>query len=200
MTKPGFQDVLPLSPLQEGLLFHSVYSERSLDIYTARICLDLEGDLDVAAMRASVASLLERHPNLRAAFRYERLSRPVQLIPRDVALPWQEFDLRDLPEEQRAERLEEHTAAESERTFDLTRPPLLHFTLIHHGEGRHRLILAHHHILLDGWSVGRLMTDLFTLYAAGGDASGLPPVTPYRDNHAWLARQDPPAAEEAWRT
>lgn len=81
MTKPGFQDVLPLSPLQEGLLFHSVYSERSLDIYTARICLDLEGDLDVAAMRASVASLLERHPNLRAAFRYERLSRPVQLIP-----------------------------------------------------------------------------------------------------------------------
>ncbi|MBQ1117161.1 non-ribosomal peptide synthetase [Streptomyces sp. C3-3] len=200
MTKPGFQDVLPLSPLQEGLLFHSVYSERSLDIYTARICLDLEGDLDVAAMRASVASLLERHPNLRAAFRYERLSRPVQLIPREVTLPWQEFDLRDLPEEQQAARLEEHTAAESERTFDLTRPPLLHFTLIHHGEGRHRLILAHHHILLDGWSVGRLMTDLFTLYAAGGDASGLPAVTPYRDYLAWLARQDRPAAEEAWRT
>ncbi|HET9379809.1 MAG TPA: amino acid adenylation domain-containing protein, partial [Streptomyces sp.] len=200
MTKPGFQDVLPLSPLQEGLLFHTVYHERSLDIYTARISVDLEGELDAAAMRASVAGLLHRHPNLRAAFRYERLSRPVQVIPRDVPLPWQEFDLRDLPEEEQAERLTEHTAAESERTFDLTAPPLLHFTLVHHGKNSHRLILAHHHILLDGWSVGRLMTDLFTLYAAGGDASALPPVTPYRDYLAWLAKQDRPASEEAWRT
>ncbi|MFI9599853.1 amino acid adenylation domain-containing protein [Streptomyces sp. NPDC052043] len=200
MTKPGFQDVLPLSPLQEGLLFHTVYHERSLDIYTARLCLDLEGALDAGAMRESVAALLRRHPNLRAAFRYERLSRPVQLIPREVPLPWDEFDLRDLPEEQQAARLRELTTAASERTFDLARPPLLHFTLIHHGEHAHRLVMAHHHILLDGWSVGRLMTDLFTLYAAGGEESALPPVTPYRDYLAWLAGQDRPAAEEAWRT
>ncbi|MFI1288116.1 amino acid adenylation domain-containing protein [Streptomyces sp. NPDC020792] len=200
MTKPGFQDVLPLSPLQEGLLFHTVYHERSLDIYTARLCLDLEGELDAGGMRESVAGLLRRHPNLRAAFRYERLSRPVQLIPREVPLPWQEFDLRDLPEEQQAARLRELTAAASERAFDLARPPLLHFTLIHHGERAHRLVMAHHHILLDGWSVGRLMTDLFTLYGAGGDESALPPVTPYRDYLAWLAGQDRHAAEEAWRT
>jgi amino acid adenylation domain-containing protein/non-ribosomal peptide synthase protein (TIGR01720 family) len=199
MTKPGFQDVLPLSPLQEGLLFHTVYHERSLDIYTARLCLDLEGEMDAAAMRESVAALLRRHPNLRAAFRYERLSRPVQLIPRDVPLPWEEFDLRDLPAERQEAELAQRTAAAAERTFDLTRPPLLHFTLIHHGERAHRLVMAHHHILLDGWSVGRLMTDLFTLYAAGGDESALPPVTPYRDYLAWLARQDRAAAEEAWR-
>jgi amino acid adenylation domain-containing protein/non-ribosomal peptide synthase protein (TIGR01720 family) len=200
MTKPGFQDVLPLSPLQEGLLFHTVYHERSLDIYTARLFLDLEGELDAAAMRASVAGLLSRHPNLRAAFRYERLSKPVQLIPHEVPLPWEEVDLRDLPPEQQEKALREMTEAAADRTFDLTRPPLLHFTLIHHGEHRHRLVMAHHHILLDGWSVGRLMTDLFTLYAAGGDASALPPVTPYRDYLAWLARQDRPAAEEAWRS
>ncbi|MEW2493515.1 amino acid adenylation domain-containing protein [Streptomyces nodosus] len=200
MTKPGFQDVLPLSPLQEGLLFHTVYHERSLDIYTARLCLDLEGELDAGALRESVAGLLRRHPNLRAAFRYERLSRPVQLIPREVALPWQEFDLRDLPEEEQTVRLRELTEAASDRTFDLARPPLLHFTLIHHGERAHRLVMAHHHILLDGWSVGRLMTDLFTLYGAGGDESALPPVTPYRDYLAWLAGQDRTAAEEAWRT
>ncbi|MFJ4734814.1 amino acid adenylation domain-containing protein [Streptomyces sp. NPDC088770] len=200
MTKPGFQDVLPLSPLQEGLLFHTVYHERSLDIYTARLCLDLEGELDSGALRESVAGLLRRHPNLRAAFRYERLSRPVQLIPREVALPLEEFDLRGLPGEEQAERLRELTAAASERTFDLARPPLLHFTLIHHGEHAHRLVMAHHHILMDGWSVGRLMTDLFTLYAAGGEESALPPVTPYRDYLAWLAGQDRPAAEEAWRT
>ncbi|MFB6977276.1 amino acid adenylation domain-containing protein [Streptomyces scopuliridis] len=200
MTKPGFQDVLPLSPLQEGLLFHTVYHERSLDIYTARLRIDLDGELDTAALRESVASLLRRHPNLRAAFRHERLSRPVQLIPRDVPLPWEEFDLRGLPEERQAAELRERTEAASDRAFDLTRPPLLHFTLIHHGERGHRLIMAHHHILLDGWSVGRLMTDLFTLYAAAGDESALPPVTPYRDYLAWLAGQDRPAAEEAWRT
>ncbi|MFJ3826069.1 amino acid adenylation domain-containing protein [Streptomyces nodosus] len=199
MTKPGFQDVLPLSPLQEGLLFHTVYHERSLDIYTARLCLDLEGELDAGVLRESVAGLLRRHPNLRAAFRYERLSRPVQLIPREVPLPWQEFDLRDLPEEEQTVRLRELTEAASDRTFDLARPPLLHFTLIHHGERAHRLVMAHHHILLDGWSVGRLMTDLFTLYGAGGDESALPPVTPYRDYLAWLAGQDRTAAEEAWR-
>ncbi|MFR9755700.1 amino acid adenylation domain-containing protein [Streptomyces sp. TR06-5] len=200
MTKPGFQDVLPLSPLQEGLLFHTVYHERSLDIYTAKLCLDLEGELDAGAMRESVSCLLRRHSNLRAAFRYERLSKPVQLIPREVPLPWQEIDLRDVPEELRAAGLAEHTDAAADRTFDLTRPPLLHFTLIRHGDRRYRLVMAHHHILLDGWSVGRLMTDLFTLYAAGGDGSALPPVTPYRDYLAWLAAQDRDAAEDAWRT
>src|SRR5205807_4860977 len=151
MTRPGFQDVLPLSPLQEGLLFHAVYHERALDIYTAQLCVDLAGELDVAAMRAAVGGLLRRHPNLRAGFRYERLSKPVQLIPHEVPLPWQEIDLRGLPAEAQAAELAEHAEADAKATFDLASPPLLRFTLIHHGEHDHRLIMSHHHILLDGW-------------------------------------------------
>ncbi|MFD0444987.1 hypothetical protein ACFQ10_25145 [Streptomyces indonesiensis] len=74
MTRAAIDDVLPLWPLQEGLLFQTLYGEEKLDVYVAQILIDLDGPMDAGAMRDSVATLLRRHPNLRASFRYEKLS------------------------------------------------------------------------------------------------------------------------------
>ncbi|MGH4036179.1 amino acid adenylation domain-containing protein, partial [Actinomycetota bacterium Odt1-20B] len=200
MTKPGLADVLPLSPLQEGLLFHALYDEHAADIYTVQLIFDLDGPLDPAALRAAANGLLRRHPNLRAAFRYEGLSRTVQIVPHEVELPWRETDLGHLaadPERQRAE-LDELLAADRAERFDLTRPPLLRGGLYRLGEGRHRLVLTKHHILMDGWSMPVLVRELFQLYATRGDDGALPRVTPYRQYLAWLDGQDKAAAETAW--
>ncbi|MFJ9890725.1 amino acid adenylation domain-containing protein [Streptomyces sp. NPDC091287] len=199
MTRAAIEDVLPLSPLQEGMLFHALYEEQDLDVYVAQIVIDLEGELDAGAMRDSVAALLRRHASLRASFRYEKLSKPVQVIPREVATPWREFDLRDLHETARAAELERLAAEDAAHEFDLSAGPLLRFTLVKCGERSNRLMFNSHHILLDGWSTAQLLHELFTIYQARGDTSGLPAVTPYRDYLGWLAAQSRPAATEAWR-
>ncbi|WP_261989272.1 non-ribosomal peptide synthetase [Streptomyces sp. uw30] len=193
-------DVLPLTPLQQGLLFHADYDQDATDVYTLQIVAELEGDIDPAVLRAAGQALLDRHPNLRAAFRARATGDPVQLVPDHAELPWQETDLRDLPEPQRTAELDRITEAERTRRFDLTAPPLLRFALVTHGEGRHRFIWTSHHILVDGWSMPLLVRELFALCRTDADATLLPDPAPYRAYLAWLADQDREAARAAWRT
>ena len=90
---PNFEDVLPLSPLQEGLSFHALYDTQGPDLYTVQVVLGLEGPLDSHALRVAAEALLERHANLRASFVHEGLSQPVQVILSEAALPWRIVDL-----------------------------------------------------------------------------------------------------------
>ncbi|MGW1751351.1 amino acid adenylation domain-containing protein [Streptomyces sp. NPDC002092] len=199
MTQPGPVDVLPLTPLQEGLLFHALYEhERDApDVYVVQLVFELEGPVDAGRLRAAAQALLDRHPNLRAAFRRRRGGQPVQVVPHRATLPWAEADLtgRTLDTEKAwTELLDEDRAL----GFDPATPPLLRCTLVRTGERRHRLLVTHHHILLDGWSVSVLLRELLALYA-DGDPAVLTPVPPYRTFLEWLSRRDRSAAEAAWR-
>src|SRR5208283_852817 len=84
----GIEDILPLSPLQEGLLFHALYAAQGPDVYTTQEQLNLQGRLDEATLKSAVQALLQRHASLRAGFQHENLSRPVQIIVSSPALPW----------------------------------------------------------------------------------------------------------------
>ncbi|WP_345639072.1 condensation domain-containing protein, partial [Streptomyces thinghirensis] len=199
MTSSGLEDILPLSPMQEGLLFHSRYEQDGADVYAVQHVFAIEGALDAARLRAAVLALVQRHPNLRAGFRQVDSGRTVQLIPRQVEVPWDELDLSPLPDADAEGELARLAAKEHARRFDLAEPPLLRFSLVRLGAERHRLIMTTHHILLDGWSTPLLVRELTTLYDSQGDATVLPRVAPYRQYLEWLARQDQPAAEAAWR-
>ncbi|MGW1464261.1 amino acid adenylation domain-containing protein [Streptomyces sp. NPDC002308] len=199
----GFQleDVLPLTPLQAGMLFHALYDSHAVDVYTAQFVFDLEGTPDVPALRAAVGALLRRHANLRVGFLHEDLPEPVQAVAARVPVPLEEVDLTG-PDGPAAaeERLTAFLAADRTRRFDLATPPLMRFTLLRTAPRHHRLVMTAHHILLDGWSMPLLVRELFELYATGGDDSALPRVAPYRTYLAWLAQQDRAEALDAWRT
>ncbi|MFJ9890726.1 amino acid adenylation domain-containing protein [Streptomyces sp. NPDC091287] len=194
------EDVLPLTPMQEGLLFHTHLDEDEPDIYTVQLGIDIAGELHTDRLRAAAAALLRRHANLRAGFLQQGLSRPVQVVVGDIELPWTELDFTHLPEAQRATRLDTLMDEDRLLRFDPEKPPLLRFTLIRMGDSIVRLLMTHHHLLLDGWSGPLLVRELFALYEAGGDESALPELTPYRDYLEWLGQQDKQAAREAWRT
>ena len=199
MSKPGpFEDVLPLTPMQEGMLFHALFDD-ALDVYTLRLAIDIEGAFELPVFRRSVEALLRRHANLRAGFRHAGLPQPVQLIPRQTTVPVREIDFSGLPECEAADRLADLAEEEARTTFDLTRPPLLRFTVVRLGAERHRIALNCHHILLDGWSMPVLLGELFRLYNQGGSDAGLPPVPPFRTFLAWLKGQDRSAGLAAWR-
>ncbi|GCB52471.1 non-ribosomal peptide synthetase [Streptomyces sp. NL15-2K] len=199
MTRSAIADILPLSPLQEGLLFHARYDdERSPDVYAAQQILELTGPVDPAAVRAAGQALLDRHPNLRACFRRREAGQPVQIVPTDVELPWAEADLSDLGEGERDKEWERLLDEERTRRFDLAKPPLLRYLLVRWSLDHHRLVVTNHHILLDGWSKQLLVREFTALYE-GEHPTALPVAPAYRDYLAWLARQDRTAAETAWR-
>ncbi|MFI8996700.1 amino acid adenylation domain-containing protein [Streptomyces sp. NPDC053542] len=199
MKASRLEDVLPLSPLQEGLLFHALSDAHGTDVYHTQLVMELEGQLDVERLRAAARALLQRHATLRAAFRQRKNGQPLQVIVGQVPLPWTETDLTPLDPAERQQALERLLAEERERRFDPTAAPLLRFTLVRLGERRHSLVLTNHHIVVDGWSAPILQRELLTLYADHGDPSGLPAVTPYRTYLEWLGRQDADAGREAWR-
>ena len=177
---PKLEDILPLSPLQEGLMFHALYDERGPDLYTVQVVLGVEGPLDGHRLREAAEALLKRHANLRASFVHDGLSGPVQVIMPEVALPWCELDLSGLDPAQCEERLAQLLAQERTLRFELGRGPLVRFSLIRLAADRHRLLLSNHHLLMDGWSLPVLVGELFELYqhrgrsAASGAGNPLP--------------------------
>jgi amino acid adenylation domain-containing protein/non-ribosomal peptide synthase protein (TIGR01720 family) len=194
VTNSRLVDVLPLTPLQEGLLFHALYDEQAVDVYTMQLVVTFAGTVEPERLHAALRALLRRHPNVRAGFRYQGLERPVQVIPAEVTVPVTELDLTGRDEA----AWQEVVHADRTGRFDPARPPLLRCTLARTGPEAHRLLLTAHHLLLDGWSVAVLVDELLTLYAAGGDERALPPPTPYRTFLEWLARRDRDAGAAAW--
>ncbi|MER6347259.1 amino acid adenylation domain-containing protein [Streptomyces sp. NPDC001595] len=192
------EDVLPLSPLQQGLLFHALFDEDAQDVYTMQSLVEIEGPLRPDLLRGAAEELLARHANLRGAFLHEDLDDPVQVVLKQVPVRWRETDLSTAGERTRAAVVAEDAAAR----FDLTDPPLLRLTLARLGPDRWLLIVTNHHLLLDGWSVPLLVRELLQLYAgllAPGRTAPPPAARPYRDFLAWLAARDRQAAGRAWR-
>ncbi|MBG0567779.1 non-ribosomal peptide synthetase [Actinoplanes aureus] len=194
---PDLSDVLPLTPLQEGLLFHALYDEQAPDVYTVQFVLELSGRLDPERLHTAAEALLARHPQLTAAFPHEGIASPVQVTAAGVTLPWAEADLSGIPAEERAAALEELLAEDRQRRFDVAVAPLLRFSLVRFADDDHRLVLTNHHLLLDGWSTAVLVKDLLDLY---GPAADLSPAADYRDYQRWMAGRDRDAAARAWRT
>ncbi|WP_203735700.1 non-ribosomal peptide synthetase, partial [Paractinoplanes durhamensis] len=199
METPRLTDVWPLSPLQKGLLFHDEFDRDGPDPYLLQYVFDLEGELDLAALRVALGALLRRHAVLRAGFRTVRSGDPVQVIVGSVEPPLEYLDLSELDEAGIAAELDRLRIEDRRRRFDLARPPLLRCTAVRCPAGRHRVLLSIHHIVMDGWSAPLVLDELFRLYNHGGDDPSLPPVVPYRDYLAWLGARDRDASMAAWR-
>ncbi|MGW4380382.1 amino acid adenylation domain-containing protein [Kitasatospora sp. NPDC004531] len=187
-------DVWPLTPLQHGLLYHTMLARSASEDYQTQFVFRLDGPLDPSRLRAAGQALLDRHPNLRVAFAAGANGEPRQVVVEDVVLPWRHLDLTG--EVDRAARLEELLVEERETRFATDRPPLLRLTLVTLGPDRGELALTAHHVLLDGWSVPLIARELLELYAADGPLPARPHG--YRDFLAWLSEQDAARSAGAW--
>ncbi|MCL9796491.1 amino acid adenylation domain-containing protein, partial [Frankia sp. AgKG'84/4] len=190
--------VWPLSPLQEGLYFHSVLDPTS-DAYTAQFSLDFGHRLDADRLRRALAALLARTPTLRAGFLSEGLHRPVQVIASELPASVEESDLTGLAEPDRSARAEQIAAADRARPFDVARPPLLRLSLLHLAEGHDRIVINRQVLLWDGWSGPLVVEGLLELYAADGGPTAPSTVGSFENYLWWLRGRDTAAAEAAWR-
>ena len=184
-------DILPLTPLQQGLLFHAGTAQAGGEVYAVQLDFTVTGPLDPDRLRAAVHTVITRHPHLVARF-CDRFDEPVQIIPADPVAPWRYVDLGadDDPEEQ----IQKVCAAERAAVCDLAGQPAFRVALIRTAPDRHRVVLTNHHIVLDGWSLPIVLGEMF----AGYHGQRLAAAVPYRRFVTWLADRDLDVARAAW--
>lgn len=194
-------DIYPLSPIQLGMLFHSLYSSGST-MYFQQFYLQLEGQLDTELFKQAWQTVLDRHDILRASFVWEGVDTPVQVIKKQAKLSWHVDNWRHYNQDEQNEQFELFLESDRERGFELNRAPLMRFALFEMGAGAYQFVWSHHHLLLDGWSLPLILREVFTCYQALSNNTplSLPKPIPYRNYLVWLQKQNQGKAKQFWQT
>jgi len=194
------EDIYPLSPVQQGMLFHSL-SEPDSGIYVTQLSCELEGDLDVDAFEWAWAAVVNRHAILRTWIAWEGMTEPLAVAQRGLELKLERDDWRRLDRDEQQQRLERYLEEKRSSGFKFGEAPLMHLALIRTGERTSQFIWSHHHLLLDGWSRAAVLEELFVCYVEKkrGREARLNARRPYRDYIDWLRRQDQSKAKTYWQ-
>ena len=194
------KDFYPLSPLQEGMLFHSI-TDTGTGVYVKQMTYVLKGELNVPALERAWQDVVDRFAILRTFFVWEDLKKPVQVVQSEVKVTIHQEDWSHLPEAEAEQRLHEFAEADRLRAFDISQPPLMRMALIALGKENYRLLWTWHHMLIDGWSEVLLDHAIFEIYSAHctGRKPQLPRSRPFRDYIRWLQQQELQKAEAFWR-
>jgi amino acid adenylation domain-containing protein/non-ribosomal peptide synthase protein (TIGR01720 family) len=190
----------PLSPLQEGLLFHERL-DADAGASVQQVCCHLVGRLDLPAFEAAWNALVVRHDILRTRFVHRGLERPLQVVARDGGLDFRREDIAGLPEAEQAAFVARDLARDRREGFRLSAAAPMRVTVLRQGPERHALVWTTHGLLLDGWSTGILAGELFAAYAAlrAGREPALRPAAQYGDYIRWLEGRDRAASLAYWK-
>ncbi|WP_423379105.1 amino acid adenylation domain-containing protein [Burkholderia sp. LMG 32019] len=189
-------DVYPLSPMQQGILFHALFAPGHASYVNQLVATAaaLDADRLAAAFEASVA----RHDILRTSVMPDEAA-PLQCVHRHARMPVEQLDWRTRGDTLDAD-FDAWLAADRTRGFDWREPPLMRLTLIRVTDDAWRVVWTRHHVLLDGWSTARLLADVLRDYRDPDAVSPFAsrPALRYRDFIAWLGTRDRSADERFW--
>ncbi|NNF64648.1 MAG: AMP-binding protein, partial [Acidimicrobiia bacterium] len=199
MSTGNIEAIYPLTPVQDGILFHTLYAPDS-PLYIQQYTAQLDGDLDTDAFRAAWDRVIGRHAVLRSLLTWEGRERPLQIVKGQVTAEWRIEDWTQDPESQEA-RLDEFLEADRARGFKLDEAPLMRFALFRLTETATQFVWSHHHIIIDGWSMGIVLDEVMRSYEAltSGAEPELGPVADYRSYVTWLHERDAGKDEQWWR-
>lgn len=178
------------------MLFHAL-SDNSVDVYFEQFSYDFDGVRNVELFQQAWRFAQQQHSILRTAVVWKGLTRPLQIVLKQIILPWQNLDWRDVAAENIEQNWLQFFRADRTVLFELNQPPLMRWTLVQMPNDGWRLLWTHSHILLDGWSVAVCLKDVLQIYASllADQSPKLPVVAQYRDYIAWLESQNPQHAE-----
>ncbi|WP_410606755.1 non-ribosomal peptide synthase/polyketide synthase [Amycolatopsis sp. lyj-109] len=193
-------DIYPLTPLQAGMLFHSLL-DPTADAYVDQARMLLDGVRDPDAFALAWQQVADRTPVLRTELVWDGVEDPLQIVRHRAVVPITRHDWRGLSEAEQAAQLDRLSAEDAAAGLDLTTAPLMRLAVVALTHDRVLLMWTSHHIVLDGWSLAQIFTEVCEQYAALTEhrVPRVPAHRPFRDYLGWLAAQDVTAAENHWR-
>ncbi|CAI8913246.1 Non-ribosomal peptide synthetase [Pseudomonas marginalis] len=196
----AIEDVYPLTPMQEGLLLHTLL-EPGTGLYYMQDRYRINSALDPERFAQAWQAVIARHEALRASFCWNVGEDMLQVIHKPGSTPIEYLDWSADQESEQEPRLQALLKAEREAGFDLLNQAPFHLRLIRVGEARYWFMMSNHHILIDAWCRSLLMNDFFDIYMALGEGREAQLATPprYRDYIAWLQRQNLAEARQWWQ-
>ncbi len=192
--------IYPLTPMQTGMLFHSL-EDRDSNVYFIQTSIELSGDIDVDVLVTSFKKLIEKYDVLRTAIVYKDLDKPRQLVLKrrsdDIFLK----DISNLNKIEITKYIEDYKVKDRERGFDLADDSLIRMAVIAKQERKIQLILSFHHIILDGWCTGIIIRDLLNnyYYLKNNQPVEIKEIYPYHNYIKWIEKQDKQEAKEYWQ-
>ncbi|MEL7002247.1 MAG: condensation domain-containing protein [Bacteroidota bacterium] len=199
MSENSIKDIYELSPLQEGLLFHSLLNPDA-DAYFRQVSYRLHGQLDVSLIERSFNVLSERHDALRTVFNYSEDRPPLQIVLKKREVDFHFKDLIESGKNSVEKQLKEFKQKDRDRSFDLSKDVLIRISLFRLEDGLYELIWSDHHILMDGWCRSILAEEFVSIYSdlLNGRQSVMPKPTPFSEYITWLGKQDKAASLDYW--
>ena len=199
MDQQNITERYPLSPMQQGMLFHTVYNQ-SAGFYTQQMVCTLREDLNVSALHRAWQHVVERHSILRTSILWDN-KQPLQEVHDSVTLEVEEDDWRPHTEEEQARKLGEYLESDRRKGFDLNVAPLMRLAIFRLADAVYQMIWTFHHALLDGRSHHLVLKEVFSLYEAycSGQNPELKEARPYSDYIEWLGQRDSSNEELFWR-
>ena len=199
-NRQNIEDIYPLSPMQQGMLFHSLYDQNS-DIYFVQFSCTLKGNLDVSTFEQAWQKLVERYSIFRTAFIWESLNQPVQVVYRQVQVAVETYDWQKLTPQEQQQQLKVFLDLDRQKGLQLSQAPLMRLHLIQLDRNTYQFVWSSHHLLLDGWSLSLVIKDLLSVYQEISQEKTFhyQPAVNYRNYIAWLQQQDQKQAEKFWK-
>ncbi|MGD9488073.1 MAG: amino acid adenylation domain-containing protein [Calditrichaceae bacterium] len=196
----NIQNIYPLSPMQQGMLFHTLLSPET-EVYSEQLSCIISGELLLEAFRQAWEKVIERQDILRSSFIWEDLDEPLQVVHKNVSLNFRVLDWTEHDTKNTDKMIRDVTADDRKNRIDLSLAPLMNITLIRLSTDRSCFIWNYHHLLFDGWGLGIILKEVFTLYEAlsKNRKVTLEPVYPYSDYIAWLKARDIEEAKQFWK-
>ncbi len=193
------EDSYPLSPMQQGMLFHHLVAQSGVDI-EQMVCLVPE-QLEVSAFTQAWQKVVARHPILRTSFDWETQDEPLQCVHQQMTIPLIEQDWRDLSQLEQSTQLQAYLQSDRVVGFQLNIAPLMRLALFRLQESTYQLVWTFHHAILDGRSMSVILTEVFAFYDAilQGEDLQLTGIRPYRDHIQWLQQQDWSTSQSFWQ-
>jgi len=196
----SIENILALTPLQEGMLFHYLQAPRG-GLYFEQLSLEISGTIDSALFEKAWNTVVRTNEMLRTVFRWEKMEKPSQIILKEHQCQLIFHDLSAKDGDQRNAELDEIKTKDREDGFDLNRVPF-RVILCKLDETQYEIIISNHHIIYDGWSTGIILKEFFSAYRRLSKGEVFtPPVKPgFKEFVKWLQRQDNAKEEKSWES
>uniref|UniRef100_UPI000FDAE023 non-ribosomal peptide synthetase n=1 Tax=Paenibacillus kobensis TaxID=59841 RepID=UPI000FDAE023 len=195
----GLENVYPLTPMQKGMLFHSLVNYQP-EAFLQQISMTVHGALNIELFRASWNAAMRRHDALRTNFLILGREEPIQIVYQEREILFHYEDIRELEREKREQYGDEFVVIDRSKGFDLAADPLMRVSVLRKRDTEYQVVWSHHHIVLDGWCLPLLIQEVFMHYSAfrKGGQPELHAAVPYRGYLSWLSGEDAEAAAAYW--